>query len=167
MGNATAGMMAPICALEAAGAVITLATDTKSGDLFECMRWAIAVARLRGAGYALTARAALRWATANGALALGLAGQVGALAPGMKADLVVLDARAPNLRPIVDGVGVIVHSGVGANVEAVLVDGHVVLEGGRPTRFDGDEVVASAQAVATRLWQRSGWRVVVADRREA
>lgn len=163
IGNAASGMIAPIRALEAAGALITLGTDTKSGDLFEGMRMAIAAARLRGAGHEVNARTALRWATANGAAALDLAGEVGALAAGMKADLVLLDARAPNLRPIVDGVGVIVHSGVGANVETVLVDGRVVLEGGRPTRFDGDEVVAAAQAVATRLWRQSGWPAVGAD----
>lgn len=160
IGNAASGTIAPIRALEAAGALITLGTDTKSGDLFEGMRMAIAAARLRGAGYEVNARTALRWATVNGAAALGLAGEVGALAPGMKADLLLLDAWAPNLRPIVDGIGVIVHSGVGANVETVFVDGRVVLEGGRPTRFDGEEVVAAAQEVATRLWRKSGWPIV-------
>lgn len=167
LGNATAGMMAPVRALEAAGALVTLATDTRSADLFETMRWAIAIARLRGAGYEVTARTVLAWATANGALALGLQDEVGALAPGMKADLVVLDARLPNLRPIVDGVGVIVHGGTGANVEMVVVDGRVVLEGGRPTRVDPDEVVAAAQAVASRLWRAQGWPVVPAGAGEA
>ena len=167
VGNAASGTIAPIVPLERAGALITLGTDTKSGDLFEAMRTAIAVARVRGAGFDVKARTALRWATANGAAALGLGGEVGALQPGMKADLLLLDALAPNLRPIVDGVGVIVHSGVGANVDTVIVDGRVVLDGCRPTRFDGDEVIASAQAVANRLWRASGRTPVVARGAEA
>ncbi|MGH7389718.1 MAG: amidohydrolase family protein [Candidatus Rokuibacteriota bacterium] len=165
VGNAASGTIAPVVALEQAGATITLATDTKSGDMFETMRAALAVARIRGAGYTLTARDALRWATANGAAALGLAGAVGSLAAGMKADVLLLDAGAPNLRPIIDGVGVVVHAGTGANVHTVLVDGRVVLEAGCPTRFDGDEVVAAAQAVASRLWRHHGWVPVIDDGR--
>lgn len=162
LGNAASGMIAPIQALEDAGVTITLASDTKLHDLFEAMRGAIAVARIRGGGRAFNARAALRWATANGAAALGLAGEIGALAVGMKADVVLLDALAPNLRPIVDGFGILVHNGVGANVVTVVVDGRVVLEDGRPTRFDAAEVIAGAQTVADRLWRASGWRPVLA-----
>jgi 5-methylthioadenosine/S-adenosylhomocysteine deaminase len=160
LGNAASGMVAPIKALEDAGALITLATDTESHDLFEAMRAAISVARVRGGTRKFNARTALRWATANGAAALGLASEVGALAPGMKADVVLLDALSPNLRPIVDGFGVL---GVGANVDTVIVDGRVVLEDGRPTRFDVREVVAAAQIVANRLWRESGWTPVLAS----
>lgn len=77
IGNAASGMVAPIAALEAAGARITLATDTKSHDLFQSVRMAIAVARIRGAGYELNARRALGWAITGGAAALGLAGELG------------------------------------------------------------------------------------------
>ena len=50
IGNARAGNMAPILALEAAGARIALCTDTMSADMFEAMRMAIATARLRAGG---------------------------------------------------------------------------------------------------------------------
>jgi 5-methylthioadenosine/S-adenosylhomocysteine deaminase len=46
LGNAT-GAIAPIGALCAAGARVTLCTDTKSADLFEVQRMAIMVARIR------------------------------------------------------------------------------------------------------------------------
>ena len=101
----------------------------------------------------------------NGATALGLAGEVGALASGMKADVVLLDADAPNLRPIIDGFSILVHAGVGANVRGVIVDGRVLMDDGRPTRFDADEVIAAAQDVATRLWAESGWSPVLARAR--
>ena len=57
--------MAPIKALEEAGARITRATDTKSHDLFETMRAALAINRVQGGGRTIYARAALRWATAG------------------------------------------------------------------------------------------------------
>ncbi len=158
IGNAAHGSIAPIVALERAGARITLATDTKSGDMFESLRMALAATRIRGAGFAIKSERVLGWATRNGAAALGLAGEVGVLRPGARADIVMLDGRAPNLCPLIDGPGLIVHSANGGSVDTVLIDGRIVLESGRPTLFDGDEVVAAAQSVARRLWERAGRR---------
>ena len=73
----------------------------------------------------------------------------------------VLEAAAPNLCPVIDGAGIVVHSGCGANVDTVIVDGRVVLEHRCATLLDGDEVIKSAQAVANRLWQKSGYRPVL------
>ncbi len=120
---------------------------------------AVAVARIRSAGYGdVNAATVLRWATTDGAAALGLGGVVGALAPGHKADMLLLE-DAPNLCLVIDGPGIVVHSGCGANVHTVVVDGRVVLEDRRPVLFDGAEVVAGAQAVADRLWRASGQRI--------
>ena len=64
--------------------------------------------------------------------------------------MILLDRSHPNLAPVIDGVGIVVHSGRGSNVDTVIVDGRVLIEGGRAEAFDGDEIVASAQAVAER-----------------
>jgi 5-methylthioadenosine/S-adenosylhomocysteine deaminase len=155
-GNATGGAVAPITDLVTAGVPMTLCTDSKSGDMFETMRMAIRVARIRAHGeFVLDAATVLDWATVGGADALGLAGRVGRIAPGQLADLIVLDAAAPNLRPVVDGVGILVHSANGANVRTVVCDGRVVLDEGRPTLFDLDEVIADAQTIADALWARA------------
>ena len=160
VGNLASGRTAPILDLAAAGARITLCTDTKSGDLFEAMRAAIASARVRGAEYEPKAPDVLRWATTGGASVLGLGDRIGCVAPGRKADLILLDRSHPNLSPVIDGVGIVVHSGRGSNVDTVIVDGRVLIEGGRAAAFDGDEIVASAQAVAERLWTRHGTQPV-------
>ena len=165
IGNLRAGNVAPVLDLEAAGARIALCTDTMSGDLFEAMRTAIASARLRGGGGSiegadLDARKALGWATRAGAAALGLGDLVGSIGAGKKADLVLLDPVAPSLAPVVDGYGIVVHSGSGHDVDTVVVDGRVRLRGGRPVGFDGDRIVADAQAVAERQWRRHGTRPV-------
>ena len=162
IGNLRAGNVAPILDLEAAGARIALCTDTMSGDLFEAMRTAIAAARIHAGGdgsieaTGLDARKALGWATRGGAAALGLDDRIGSIEAGKKADLVLLDPGAPNLAPVVDGYGIVVHSGSGHDVDTVIVDGRVRLRAGRPVGFDGDAIVAAAQAVADRQWRRHG-----------
>lgn len=154
IGNASHGSIAPALRLQSAGARISLATDSKSGDMFEAMRCAVQVARIRGAGFAFGSADVLRWATRNGAAALGLA-DVGALQPGWRADIVLLDGAMPNLCPLLGSPGLVVHSANGGNVDCVVVDGIVALEDGRPALFDHAEVLRSAQAVAERLWLKA------------
>ncbi len=155
-GNATGGAIAPMVELAEAGARITLCTDSKSADMFEAMRTAIRVARIRAGGvFELDAATVFAWATSGGAEGLGHGAQLGRIAPGCLADLVLLDPSAPNLRPVVDGIGILVHSGNGANVRTVICDGNIVLLDGVPTCFDLDEVIAAAQSVCDRLWEKA------------
>ena len=127
---------------------------------FEAMRAAIASARVRGAEYEPKALDVLRWSTTGGASVLRLGDRSGCIEPGRKADLILLDRSHPNLSPVIDGVGIVVHSGRGSNVDTVIVDGRVLIEGGRATAFDGDGIVAEAQVVAEKLWARHGTQAV-------
>ena len=154
IGNATFGAFAPVLALRDAGADITLCTDTKSADMFETMRMAIVAARARAQRFVLDATTVFDWATAGGARALGLP-DLGRLEPGCRADLVLLDPEAPNLLPVVDGVGIVVHAGCAANVRHVFRDGEHLVADRRPTRLDADAVRREAQAVADRLWAQA------------
>lgn len=154
--NARVGNIAPILALEQGGANITLCTDTRSADMFEAMRLAIVSARMLDKGKEPKAPKALDWATKSGAKALGLPGVNGVLQVGDKADIVLVDKYAPNLVPLIDGYGVLVHSGQSLNVKTVIVDGRIRIEEGRPVGFDGDEMVRHGQAVAARLWKTQG-----------
>jgi len=161
IGNAKSGMVAPILALEAAGARITLCTDTMAGDMVEVLRWAVAMQRVREDGrFVLDAATALRWATRAGADALGLGAEVGALTPGRKADLILVDRFSPSMAPIVDGAGILAYSASGHDVDTVIVDGRVVLEKGLPTLIDGPALVREAQAAAERLWRSVGRRTI-------
>ncbi|MGJ0118426.1 amidohydrolase family protein [Williamsia sp. MIQD14] len=65
---------------------------------------------------------ALRWATIEGARALGLADTVGTVEVGKRADLVVIDATGVSMWPHHDPVAAALHAHSGA-VEAVLVEG--------------------------------------------
>jgi len=154
--NAQSGNLAPILDLEAAGATITLCGDTRSPDHFETMRLALLSARLRGGGLEPKARRVLHWTTASPAAALGLSAEIGSLAPGRRADLILLDGRLPNLAPVIDGYGIVVHSANAANVDTVIVDGRVLIRGGRPVAFDGDAILREGEAVARALWASRG-----------
>ncbi|MFD9699913.1 amidohydrolase family protein [Lentzea sp. NPDC059081] len=79
---------------------------------------------------------ALRAATIGGAINAGLADQVGTLAPGKKADLVVLALEPVQTRISGSAAGTVVNFAGIANVDAVFVNGAVAKWGGQLTGFD-------------------------------
>ena len=156
-GNATGGTIAPTAMLRAAGAHLALGTDNMHADMVEVMRWALAMGRVQEGKVsdAWQPKDMLRAATMGGARAMGLAAAIGSLDTGKKADLVAFDFRRPHLVPHVNPVGTLVHTGQGRDVELVLVDGRVVVEGGRPILVDVNSVLADAQKAADALWHRA------------
>ncbi|WP_240512227.1 amidohydrolase family protein [Pseudoruegeria sp. SK021] len=157
IGNASFGAAAPILALRDAGAQITLCTDTKSADMFEAMRMAIASARWRAdMEFVLDATEVFSWATTAPARALKGHDATGTLEKGAPADLLLLDPKAANLRPVIGGFGIVAHSGSAANVTDVMVGGDWLVRDRLPVKADAAEVIASAQSVSERLWARAG-----------
>jgi 5-methylthioadenosine/S-adenosylhomocysteine deaminase len=156
-GNATGGTRAPTSALRRAGAGMALGTDNMHADLVEVMRWALAIGRLQedGVDDFWQPRDVLRMATIDGARAMGLDGEIGSLELGKRADLVAFDFRRPHLVPCENPVGNLVHVAQGRDVEHVWVDGLQVVESGRPTQADQDEILRDAQSASTALWQRA------------
>ncbi|QII03687.1 amidohydrolase family protein (plasmid) [Rhodococcoides fascians A21d2] len=94
---------------------------------------------------------ALSWITREGANALGLAGRTGVLAPGMAADLIVLDARDISTWPHHDALAVALHTHPGV-VEAVMI-------GGTWRKRNGVIVDTDLAAIQDQAWQ-SGSRLV-------
>jgi cytosine/adenosine deaminase-related metal-dependent hydrolase len=117
----------------------SLSTDvvtTVPGDMFTQMRAAFAAERARVNEVCwvadtpvpptmLTARAMLEMATINGARVAGLGERTGSLRPGKKADVVVIDATALNVAPVIDPVAAVTLSADVSNVETVIIDGVV------------------------------------------
>ena len=76
----------------------------------------------------ITSRQVLEWATLGGARVAGIADRTGSLTPGKKADVVIIDAKAVNVAPVIDPVGAVVCAADISNVKTVLVDGEVLKE---------------------------------------
>ena len=79
---------------------------------------------------------AMRTATLGGARAAGLDGQVGAIRPGMKADISILDLASLALVPLNSAARQLVFAEGGSGVETVIVAGQTVVENRRLTTID-------------------------------
>lgn len=76
----------------------------------------------------LSAQIALAAVTVNAAKALGREHELGQVAEGFLADLIILDLNAPELLPHNDIVSSLVYSAYGTEVETVMVNGRIVME---------------------------------------
>lgn len=145
--------------LEEAGVHQSLSVDSSgasaSADFFACMRALLWSHKQRFGNRApLSARRLLRLATLDGARDLGLADHVGSLTPGKRADIQIVRTTDINIAPVFDPVHALVYSGQPANVDTVLVDGHVLLRRGQPTRWDAGEIVRNATTAMRELANR-------------
>ena len=155
--NATSGRLAPTPKIKRAGINMALATDTQHGDMVELMRWALMTARVQEGGVDddWQPRHVFHMATLGGARAVGMADRIGSLEAGKEADLVMFDFRKPHLTPRTNALGTLVHTGQGRDVDMVMVNGSILVEDGRPTRVDMEEICAQATAVCEELWRNA------------
>ena len=153
-GNATGGTMAKTGALRRAGARLGLGTDNMHADMIEVMRWGLAIGRIQEEKVSdfWQPHHVLRMATLSGAEAMGLEQEIGSLEVGKRADLVVLDFRRPHLTPCVNPLGNLIHTAQGRDVEMVIVDGRIVVEDGRATLVNEEEIRQKANQAAIDLW---------------
>ncbi|QGG58651.1 amidohydrolase family protein [Paenibacillus sp. B01] len=96
----------------------------------------------------------LELGTRGGAKALGREHDLGKLAPGMKADIVIVDLQKAHIAPVHRISSALVYNANGNDVHTVLVDGRVVVSGGRCTLVDEAEVIRRAQSRVDRLRSR-------------
>ncbi|MEJ2689995.1 MAG: amidohydrolase [Deltaproteobacteria bacterium] len=99
---------------------------------------------------AVTANQVLAMATTNGAEVLGQASRIGSLAPGKKADIILLDLWQPHLTPFY-GKDLLVYAGRGADVTDVFVDGRQLVAGRQLITIDLEKVMADVRQRSTLL----------------
>ncbi|MCB9884804.1 MAG: amidohydrolase family protein [Planctomycetes bacterium] len=103
------------------------------------------------------AAAALAAATRGGAAALGLT-DVGQLAPGKRADVVLFDLQDPRLG-VIDAqrpASALVYAASERHVDAVMLGGEFVVEGGRVLGSDWHELRRAAAAALPGVLRRAG-----------
>ncbi|MBS0521560.1 MAG: amidohydrolase family protein [Proteobacteria bacterium] len=145
----------------ARGVNVGMGTDCAPHNLIEEMRLAIVAGRLMAAHIAsLDTGGAFEAATLGGARALGR-DDLGALAPGMAADIVLVDLAHPLMQPARDPLRSFVFHAADRAVRTVLVDGAIVLQDGAPLHLDiaaAAERLAESQARMIRDTGRTDYR---------
>jgi guanine deaminase len=152
------------------GVTVGLGTDgsmsSDNQNLFEAMRIAALVGNVRfpaDEARWLEADEVWRMATEGSARALGLGADLGAIEPGRKADIVLLRADSAFLRPLNDAMAALVYRETGADVDTVLVDGTVVMRGGRVLTVDEERLRARAEEAAERVRARNAEAWMLAE----
>lgn len=142
-----------------AGITISLGTDNMTEDMFQAMKIGQIVhrggrGREKELGVTPQPQDTLDMITRNAAGSVGAAGEIGQVRAGMKADLTLIDLNQPVLRPLIRPVANLVHYGHPGIVHSVMVDGQFVMRDRRVLTIDEPALLAEAQAVTRRVWER-------------
>lgn len=141
---------APITAMLERSINIGLGTDGAASnnrlDIWEEMRLAALLAKgMSGRADVLPAHHALRMATLNGAMALGLEAKIGSLEVGKQADLVAVDLSGSDTQPCYDPLSQLVYSAGRQQVSHVWIAGRQVVRNRECLSLDAGEVVRHAR----------------------
>ena len=138
-----------------AGVNISIGSDTYPRDMIMNMRTASYMGKVMGHSYfAATGGEVFEAATVGGARSVGR-DDLGRLAPGALADIIIIDLSGGNtLRygPVRDPVRSVVDCGVGDDVDTVIVDGKVCMQGGVIPGVDFRQIMADTQAASEAIW---------------
>jgi len=153
------GGVAPLPEMFDAGVVVGLGTDSASSnntlDMFETMKvCALLHKAYRWDPTVLRAQKVLDLSTIDGARALGAAGEIGSVQVGKRADMVLIDGKAPNMMPVHGSntiVSDLVYSASSANVDTTIVDGNILMRNRQVKSFNVAEVLSKAQEAALQL----------------
>jgi cytosine/adenosine deaminase-related metal-dependent hydrolase len=152
--------LAPIAEMRACGVSVSLGADGAACnnhlDMFQEMRLAATLQAVRVGPGLVTARDIVWMATRGGARALGLEDEIGTVAVGRRADLIVVRRGQPHQAPDANPYGTLVYATRPTDVRTVLVDGEILVMDGRPLRWDSAEVTARATHEARALAARAG-----------
>ena len=150
--------IAPVADMRARGISVSLGADGAACnnrlDMFEEIRLAATLQAVRHAPGALTARDAIWMATREGARALGLEDEIGAVEPGKRADLIVIERDRPHLAPDLDPWSTLAYAARGTDVRLTMVDGEVLVRDFASTRLDPAAVAAEARQAGALLLSR-------------
>lgn len=134
--------VAPFAKFVRAGIAVGLGSDSMASnntcDLLEESRFALLLARAQDGESNLNSSNVLEAATKNGARAVGLETQIGALEPGMQADFAVVSLGNIHQSPSFDPVDTLVLTSSGRDVLATVVAGKEVFRDGRIKTVDED-----------------------------
>jgi 5-methylthioadenosine/S-adenosylhomocysteine deaminase len=138
-----------------AGVNVGIGTDSYPFNMIEEMREALICSRIAGRSvFDLDTQGVVTSATIGGATALGRP-DIGRIATGAKADLVLVDLGHPSMQPVHDPLRNLIHCSAERAIRDVFVDGHAVVEGRRVLNLDYEGAVRELQDAQKRACRRA------------
>jgi 5-methylthioadenosine/S-adenosylhomocysteine deaminase len=142
-----------------AGVNVAMGTDTFPMDMVAELRWASMLAKVTDANYqAGLPRDVYNAATLASCKFLGR-DDLGRLAPGAKADILLIQLDQLGSAFYLDPIKALVDAGCGRDIDTVIVDGKILVQGGRFTRVDEEAIYAKARQATHHYWRNvANWR---------
>lgn len=147
---------APIAKMLDAGINVCLGTDGAASNNCLNMFHELSLLTLihKGTGktpQCVSAKEGFRIATINGAKALGLEKEIGSIEVGKKADLAMLDLNTPSLTPRNNLIAGLSYSANGSEVDTVIINGQVTMEGRKILTMDEKLIYGKIQNIIVRM----------------
>ncbi len=141
----------PVSDLRRAGVCVALGTDGAASnnrlDLLDEARLAALLSKhVHNDAASGTAADVVQMATLDGARALGTDNTTGSLELGKQADFIAVDAHALGMMPLYNPFGALVHGNAGNAVDHVFIAGKPMVQNGRLSCMDQDDLTARIQA---------------------
>jgi len=139
----------PVVELMEAGANVTISTDGNSPDRTFDLWKDIRIAQLQHRQHfhdakLLPAGKMLEMVTVDAAKAIGMDHLIGSLEVGKRADIITVNVEVPHLAPFIMPVQRLVYAASGQDVDTVIVDGDVLMQGRTVHSVHTASVMASA-----------------------
>ena len=136
------------------GINLGIGTDSYAQDMLEEIKFASVLGKVADRNFeAAKARDVFNAATLGGAKAL-RRDDLGRIAPGAKADIVVVDLDRPRVGPFLDPIKALVQCGTGEIVKQVIIAGRTVVADGAVVGQDEHALLADVRASTNAAWGR-------------
>jgi 5-methylthioadenosine/S-adenosylhomocysteine deaminase len=135
-----------------AGINVAMGTDTYPEDMIHEMRVAGMMCRFADGSFRVgTPHEVFDCATLGGAKFLGR-DDLGRLAPGSKADLLIIDQARLHYGAVRDPIKSLIECGTQQDIDTIVVDGKTLLEGGKPLTVDESALLEAVQESGKAVW---------------
>ncbi|MEK7386234.1 MAG: amidohydrolase family protein, partial [candidate division NC10 bacterium] len=142
-----------------AGVNVAIGTDTYPMDIVAELRWASILAKVTDGNYQAGRHRDVFNAATLAACRFLRRNDLGRLAPGAKADILVINLDHLGAPVYADPIKALVDAGCGRDVDTVIVNGKILVQGGRTVHIDEAEVYAKAREATHHYWsQVPTWR---------
>lgn len=154
---------APIPQMRREGVSVALGTDGQAcnngQEMMDVLKWTFNLHKVTTRdAMVLTSEDVIEMACQGGSLAFGVPEQIGSLEVGKKADLILVDMSNSRMMPPLSVPSALVNYTRSTDVDTVIVDGRLLMQGRKILVLDEESVLEETRAVRNALLERAGFR---------